>query len=69
MYWRYILVIVILVILYPTVKVMHQVEDLQKQGKKEEAARKKKLLNLGVAGLVGIFLVVLAITMYSIYSK
>ena len=69
MYWRYILVIVILVILYPTARVMRQVEDLQKQGKKKEAARKKKLLNLGVAALVGIFLVVLAITMYSIYIK
>ena len=67
MYWRYILVVVILVILYPTVKIMHQVEDLQKQGKKEEAAQKKKLLNLGIAALVGIFLIVLAITMYSIY--
>ena len=67
MYWRYILVAVILLVLFPTVRVMHQVEDLQRQGKKQEAARKKKLLNLGIAVLVGIFLVVLAITMYSIY--
>ena len=67
MYWRYILVAVILLVLFPTVKVMHQVEDLQRQGKKQEAARKKKLLNLGIVILVGIFLVVLAITMYSIY--
>lgn len=67
-YWRYIILIVLVIVLAPTITLMNQVEALKKQGKTQQAQQKQKLLTWCTRGLIAIFIAVLAITMYNIYA-
>lgn len=68
MTWRLIIIAVLIVLLIPTMALLRKQETVKKTGNKEQIAAVQKQLNVCCGLLIALFLCVLAVTMYNVYS-
>ena len=68
MTWRLIIIAVLIVLLIPTMALLRKQEAAKKTGDKEQIAAVQKRLNLFCGLLIALFVCVLAITMFNVYS-
>lgn len=67
MTWRLIIIAVLIVLLIPTMALLRKQEAAKKTGDKEHAAVQKQL-NVFCGLLIALFVCVLAVTMFNVYS-
>ena len=68
MTWRLIIIAVLIVLLIPTMALLRKQEAAKKTGDKEQIAAVQKQLNVFCGLLISLFLCVLAVTMFNVYS-
>ena len=68
MTWRLIIIAVLIVLLIPTMALLRKQEAAKKTGDKEQIAAVQKQLNVFRGLLISLFLCVLAVTMFNVYS-
>lgn len=68
MTWRLIIIAVLIVLLIPTMALLRKQEAAKKTGDKEQIAAVQKQLNLFCGLLITLFVCVLAVTMFNVYS-
>ena len=68
MTWRLIIIAVLIVLLIPTMALLRKQEAAKKTGDKEQIAAVQKQHNVFCGLLIALFLCVLAVTMFNVYS-
>ena len=68
MTWRLIIIAVLIVLLIPTMALLRKQEAAKKTGDKEQIAAVQKQLNVFCGLLIALFLWVLAVPMFNVYS-
>lgn len=68
MTWRLIIIAVLIVLLIPTMALLRKQEAAKKTGDKEQIAAVQKQLNVFCGQLIALFVCVLAVTMFNVYS-
>lgn len=68
MTWRLIIIAVLIVLLIPTMTLLRKQEAAKKTGDKEQIAAVQKQLNVFCGLLIALFVCVLAVTMFNVYS-
>lgn len=68
MTWRLIIIAVLIVLLIPTMALLRKQEAAKKTGDKEQIAAVQKQLNVFCGLLIALFVCVLAVTMFNVYS-